>query len=280
MQKTTNYGFNLPEKDDFYNIEDLNANTQLMDEKLKEIEDGTTTVAKATDADTLDGKHASDFLSITGGTVESSALAPITIKRTGSTGGDAIKFANDDGTLGYLGMSSTGEAMYWDKDLNSKVILHTGNGLPLTGGTLTGNVTIERANNTTFSTKATSFKRDGSIPSSTIYNVINMFDADGNNLGMINNNVSATTGNVATTINSYRNSATKEYNQIGLRFCKDGTHYPYYCYNGTTEYKLLHTGNINQAPTTDSVRTIKGGTTDLTAGSSALATGQIYVFYE
>lgn len=43
MQKTTNYGLNKPDKTDFYNIEDFNANTEIIDTKLKELESSSAT---------------------------------------------------------------------------------------------------------------------------------------------------------------------------------------------------------------------------------------------
>lgn len=40
MNKTTNYGLNLPEKGEFYDVELVNENTQAIDAKLKELEAG------------------------------------------------------------------------------------------------------------------------------------------------------------------------------------------------------------------------------------------------
>ena len=59
MQKTANYGLNKPEIGEFYNVEEFNENADLIDTKLKEFEDGTTTVGNA---DTLDGFHADNFV--------------------------------------------------------------------------------------------------------------------------------------------------------------------------------------------------------------------------
>lgn len=58
MQKTTNYNLNLPEKGEFYNVDDFNENAEILDEKLKEVEDA----AKSKDADTLGGKGASEYV--------------------------------------------------------------------------------------------------------------------------------------------------------------------------------------------------------------------------
>lgn len=40
MKYTPNYGLKKPEQDDFYNVDDFNENADIIDEKLKEIEDG------------------------------------------------------------------------------------------------------------------------------------------------------------------------------------------------------------------------------------------------
>ena len=73
MQKTINYGLNKPDKEDFYSIDDFNTNTELIDTKLKELEESSDTLrnnkldatATAVNADKLDGYHASDFVSLT-----------------------------------------------------------------------------------------------------------------------------------------------------------------------------------------------------------------------
>lgn len=58
MKNTENYGFNLPEKGEFYNVEDFNENFEGIDGKLKEFEDGTTPVGNA---NKLGGKGASEY---------------------------------------------------------------------------------------------------------------------------------------------------------------------------------------------------------------------------
>ena len=61
MKTTENYGFNLPEKTDFYDIEHLNKNFEAVDGKLKEFEDGTTPVG---DTKKLGGKGASEYMEV------------------------------------------------------------------------------------------------------------------------------------------------------------------------------------------------------------------------
>lgn len=40
MKNTTNYGLKKPESTDFYNVDDMNENMDIIDEKLKELEEG------------------------------------------------------------------------------------------------------------------------------------------------------------------------------------------------------------------------------------------------
>jgi hypothetical protein len=89
MKKSTNYGFNLPETNDFYDIEHMNANFSKADEKLKAVEEtankaendlekivnGTTTVGNA---NKLGGKGAeewqADLKQVTGTEITKSIL--------------------------------------------------------------------------------------------------------------------------------------------------------------------------------------------------------------
>lgn len=50
MKNTTNYGFNLPESIDFYDIEHINENFTEVDEKLKSVEDTTSGVSKSVES--------------------------------------------------------------------------------------------------------------------------------------------------------------------------------------------------------------------------------------
>ena len=44
MEYTQNYNLKKPEQDDFYNVEDFNDNADIIDQKLKEIEDKTQNI--------------------------------------------------------------------------------------------------------------------------------------------------------------------------------------------------------------------------------------------
>ena len=123
--------------------------------------------------------------------------------------------------------------------------------LPLTGGKLTNIITIERTNHSNVILKNNTFKRDGTKPSEVLYTNIHSHDADGNNIGSIQNYVS-TTGNVYTAMLAYRNNAEKSYCQLGVKASYDGILQPYYSENGGTQHGLLHTGNSQKVTITDS----------------------------
>jgi len=111
------------------------------------------------------------------------------------------------------------------------------------GGTLSGNLTIERANHSGVILKKSTFKRDGTKPSEVLYTNIHAYDAENNPIGTFQNYVT-TGGNIYTAMNAYRNNSEKSYCQLGVRSGHDGTMYPYYNENGGTEKQILHTGNI------------------------------------
>ena len=100
----------------------------------------------------------STYLKLSGGTISSSSYGPLTIKRSGSSNMAAIKFENDSGALGSIGMNTvSGNLMKYNSDTSSSyTILDSGNYstwaaakehshsyLPLSGGTLTGNLTLK-----------------------------------------------------------------------------------------------------------------------------------------
>lgn len=92
MDYTSNYNLKKPTAEDFYNINDFNENADIIDTKLKELEDNKFDKADYTaddvldklktvdgsdsglDADLLDGKHASEFATAEQGTKADNAL--------------------------------------------------------------------------------------------------------------------------------------------------------------------------------------------------------------
>ncbi len=90
MKETLNYKLRKPDQTDFYNVDDFNYNADIIDAQLKTNADAiaqhvnaaaphsghallqhthaggdiTSAVASAINADTVDGKHASDFVSL------------------------------------------------------------------------------------------------------------------------------------------------------------------------------------------------------------------------
>ena len=125
-------------------------------------------------------------------------------------------------------------------------VIHTGNMgthvLPRVGGTLTGNVGIHRANHGTYSLNNTSFTRDGSVPSEMQYGNFLVYDKDGKNIGGMQNFV-YTTGNIATALVTYQNTAESNYGLLGVKANADGTIKPYFYQNGSVDRDIFHTGN-------------------------------------
>ena len=119
------------------------------------------TIYDLIDKSTKDGSGniiTSTYLKLSGGTISSSSYGPLTIKRSGSSNMAAIKFENDSGALGSIGMNTvSGNLMKYNSDTSSSYTIldsgnystwaaakgHTHSYLPLSGGTLTGNLTLK-----------------------------------------------------------------------------------------------------------------------------------------
>ena len=100
-------------------------------EELENIINGTTPVAKATDADTVDGKHASDFLSLTGGYL--SGYLEVAYN-TGNPGiGVYRKENNTQGVFAKVsnGISLTARDVYNSATNERRLYLYDTNGNPL-----------------------------------------------------------------------------------------------------------------------------------------------------
>ena len=82
--------------------------------KVDNIINGTTPVAKATDADTVGGKHASDFLSTKGGTVRDTTPAPFNIDNQ-NVGEilSLIGYYAEGAQLGLLGFYGTNNPVFY-----------------------------------------------------------------------------------------------------------------------------------------------------------------------
>lgn len=110
---------------------------------VQNILNGTTTVGKAKDADTVDGYHASDFVTTSGGneSTEVSRTNGVPIVVSNTTSGaktSVIGFKNPtDGVMGHLGFTNKDVPNFISAD-KSKVntLLHTGN---KPSGSYTGN---------------------------------------------------------------------------------------------------------------------------------------------
>lgn len=92
-------------------------------------------------------------LSLSGGTISSSSFCPLVIERSGSTNMAAIRFQNDSGVLGSIGMNTIyGSLLLHNADgTASKIILDSVNysnyALPLRGGTMTGAIDLTNSPN-------------------------------------------------------------------------------------------------------------------------------------
>lgn len=128
MQKTTNYGLNKPDTTDFYDVADQNANMDVIDEKLKEIDDGK--------------------LSLDGGTL-SGALNLVQLRVNSASDQSYIQFMKNWSATGYIGVNGTDNPVFINADA-SKIFKLYGEhfkptaedvgALPITGGVVSGNI--------------------------------------------------------------------------------------------------------------------------------------------
>lgn len=107
---------------------------------VEALKKGTTPAGKAKDADTLDGKHASDFLSSKGGTVNGELIMGNNRVVTRHLDGYSPDGVNDL----HLNYSNKNSQIYAHSGGTSGAILHSGNvgiyALPIYGGTVNGSV--------------------------------------------------------------------------------------------------------------------------------------------
>jgi len=126
MKYTPNYGLKKPEQDDFYNVEDFNENADIIDEKLKEIEDGIENIE-----------------------------VPVT--SVNEKTGDVVLTAEDVGAETPAGAQAKAEAAAGavQAELDAHVADNTAHGvntrMPIAGGTFTGVVTAQ--SNTSYMTR-------------------------------------------------------------------------------------------------------------------------------
>lgn len=219
MEQTTNYGLNKPGGSDYARIDVLNANMDAVDAALKDLEESKAEGA-ALAAHEADGvKHVS--------AAERETL-----------------------TQGFALLSDTVDTHIARTDNPHGVTAAQVGALPLSGGTLTGNLDIAK----------------------TIASVVLRTGDSSNRLSgrlMKNANVEGTVddGLYLTDYGADGSEATLKIQggQQRLRIKLGGT-----------DYAVYHEGS---KPTPADVG-ITSGTTDLTAGSSSLASGTIYLVYE
>ena len=217
MEQTTNYGLNKPGGSDYAKIDVLNANMDAVDAALKDLEDGKAEGAALAAHEADQVKHV-------------------------SAAERAAWNAKADGTATSAHISNTNNP-------HGVTAAQVG-AVPLSGGTLTGNLDIAK----------------------TIVSVVLRTGDSSNRLSgrlMKNANVEGTVddGLYLTDYGADGSEATLKIQggQQRLRIKLGGT-----------DYAVYHEGS---KPTPADVG-ITSGTTDLTAGSSSLASGTIYLVYE
>lgn len=120
----------------------------------------STTVNANLNADMVDGKHASDFapashlhsyLPLSGGTISNTSYGPLTIERKDSANMAAIKFKNNNGDLGSIGMNAVnGNLIIYNAATSaSRTILDSGNSSVSGGGSSWGSSITVKINGTT-----------------------------------------------------------------------------------------------------------------------------------
>lgn len=244
MKNTANYNFKKPENTDLYNVQDFSDNMDAIDTALKALEDGTTPVGNA---NKLGGKGASEY-----------ALKTRTFMDYGDYGynyfdksydlNDWIKsgvygvsssctntpdISSKWGTV-LVAASSTAKIMQIYKPWNSSGYYYRfGNSgdwgvwvkladeskvLPLTGGTLTGNLTVDRNSYPSLMLKNTTTGRQANVQA-----------GDSNTAGLYNFKDNSNQ------VNFYLYPETTALDSIArLRVTKNGA---------DNYYNVLHTGN-------------------------------------
>jgi len=237
--ETANYGLKKPSAEDFYNIEDFNWNADVIDAELAKRaelgEDGRVPAAQL---------PAMDF-------DPAGSAAAVQTALSGHTGDNARHLTAAERTAWNAKADGTATSAHISNTNNPHGVTAAQVGaLPLSGGTLTGNLDIAK----------------------TIASVVLRTGDSSNRLSgrlMKNANVEGTVddGLYLTDYGADGSEATLKIQggQQRLRIKLGGT-----------DYAVYHEGS---KPTPADIG-ITSGTTDLTAGSSSLASGTIYLVYE
>lgn len=240
MKETTNYHLRKPDPEDFYNIEDFNHNADLLDAALKDLEDtkldtsgGTMTGAltlpsanPTADFQAVHKKYADDIAAGKAPSAHKHAAGDITsgvvpIERggTGQTTAAGVRNALGLGnTTGAVPITNGGTGA----TTAAQALANLG-GLPLAGGTITGNLRLKGSGN--------------------YGNILNFGDSD--------------YVHISEPSDDNMEIKAKNINIAGQLIAQSNTNY------GTPQ-----------------ARNIYFTTSDLTAGSSSLASGSICFVYE
>jgi hypothetical protein len=287
MQKTTNYGFNKPESTDFYNIEDFNENADLIDEKLKAIEE----LANPQDLD----NHKNDKSNPHGVTAAQVGL------------GNVPNVATNDQTPTYTVASentalSSGEKLSvafgkiakaistFISHIADATIHHSHSNKTVLDNTTASYTTDEKTKLSGIASGANAYTHPNSGVTAGTYRSVTV-NAAGHVTGGTNPTVTVAQGGTgATTFSSGQALIGAGTGAVTTRAITNNTATTTAITASTNlvtmntlKNVVNRTTGIGTADTnygTSMVRAISAGTSDLTAGSSTLLSGAIYIVYE
>lgn len=294
MKNTPNYGFNLPEAEDFYNIEDNNSNFSIVDEKLHDAEThgankenphgvtkrqvGLENVPNvATNDQTPTYTEATDVTALTSGEKLSTAFSKIAKAIL-----SLISHLSD--TVGHI--TST-ERTNWD-DANSKK--HSHSNKTVLDNTTASYTTDEKSKLSGIASGANAYTHPNSGATAGTYRSVTV-NAQGHVTAGSNPTVTVAQGGTgATTFTSGQALIGAGTGAVTTRAITNSTATTT-AITGSTNLVTMNTlknamnrtTGIGTADTnygTSMVRAISAGTSDLTAGSSTLLSGAIYIVYE
>lgn len=254
MQTTENYGFRKPESTDFYNVEDMNYNADVMDAKLKEIE-------AAADPQAL-GQHTNNKENPHGVTKGQVGL------------GNVPNVATNDQTPTYTVPSA-------DAELSSGEKLSVAFGkIAKAVKSLIAHIADSTSHVTSTEKSAWNAKAGTGTATTSANGLMSKDDKSKLNGIAAGAQVNSITGVKGNAESSYRTgnvnitpanigAAPSSHNQAASTITA-----------GTFAGKVQANATAAATVTNAQVRDIYAGTSDMTAGTTALTSGTIYVMYE
>ena len=258
-------------------------------EKVDNIISGTTTVGNSASLGgetseawqtKIDNTTAAlaNYLPKSGGTIDSDAVTALIINSKSSDSRAYISFNKSNAIQGCLGFNGLNTPVFGEVGGNNYPLLHTGNSAKVaTSGSyndLTDKPTIPTVGNGTITIKQAGASKGTFTMNQSGNTTIELTD-DNTWRGIQNNltsdsttdSLSAAQGKVLKGL--VDGKAASSHNQAASTISA-----------GTLAGKVLANASAVATVADKQVRNIYGGTTDMTAGSTALATGDIYIVYE